>query len=176
MGWEAFSIHIGFEVGLGNRVLFWHDRWCFDRSLKEIFPVLFGYSLNQAGTVALALAPHDPGQPRVNFGRGFNDWEMDQVMTFFSLLHSHTPWGVGEDKLVWNLNRTGLFDSRSFYHMLHVPTKMCFPWKIIWRVKAPRRVAFFMWTVAWGQILICDNLRKKGFCFGRLVLYVQNCG
>ena len=135
---------------------------------------MFGCSLNQASIVASALAPHDLGQPHVNFGRGFNDWELDQVMTFFSLLHSHNPRGVGEDKLVWNPNRTSLFDSRSFYHMLHVPTEMCFPWKIIWRVKTPRRVAFFMWTMAWGRILTCDNIRK-GVLFGRLVLYVQNC-
>uniref|UniRef100_A0A2N9ISC3 MHD domain-containing protein n=1 Tax=Fagus sylvatica TaxID=28930 RepID=A0A2N9ISC3_FAGSY len=33
----------------------------------------------------------------------------------------------------------------------------------IWGVKAPPRVAFFMWTVAWGWILTCDNLKKKGF-------------
>jgi hypothetical protein len=30
-------------------------------------------------------------------------------------------------------------------------------------VKAPKRVAFFMWTVTWGRILTCDNLRRRGF-------------
>jgi hypothetical protein len=67
------------------------------------------------------------------------------------------------DKLVWNLNRRGSFDSRSFYHVLHVPSEVCFPWKSIWRVKAPPRVVFFIWSAAWGRILICDNLKKRGF-------------
>jgi hypothetical protein len=39
---------------------------------------------------------------------------------------------------------------------------MDFPWKGIWKVIAPCRVAFFVWTVAWGQILTCDNLRRRG--------------
>jgi hypothetical protein len=92
-----------------------------------------------------------------------NDWELDQVVTFFSLLHSHTPRGDEVDKLVWGPSRKGIFDSRSFYHVLHNPPEICFPWKSIWRVKAPPRVAFFMWTTTWGWILTCDNLKKKGF-------------
>ena len=61
----------------------------------------------------------------------------------------------------------GTFDSHSFYHALHAPEAVAFLWKIIWGVKSPRRVAFFMWTVAWGRILTCDNLRKRGFVLAR---------
>jgi hypothetical protein len=32
--------------------------------------------------------------------------------------------------------------------------------KGIWGVKAPRRVAFFVWMAAWGKILTCDNLHQ----------------
>ena len=118
MSWEAFSRHIRFEVGTGSRVSFWHDRWCSDRPLKELFPRLFEFSLNQTDTVASVLVPQGMGQPRVwnvLFERDFNDWEMDQVVTLFSLLHSHTPRGDEVDKLVWGPSRKGTFDSRSFY-------------------------------------------------------------
>lgn len=27
----------------------------------------------------------------------------------------------------------------------------------------PRQVSFFVWTAAWGKILTCDNLLKKGY-------------
>ncbi len=30
-------------------------------------------------------------------------------------------------------------------------------------MKAPKRVSFFVWTAAWGQILTHDNLIKRGF-------------
>ena len=84
-------------------------------------------------------------------------------MAFFSLIHSHTRRGVEVDKLRWRLNGKGTFDSRSFYHALLAPVAVAFPWKMIWGVKSPRRIAFFMWIVAWDRILSCDNLRKKGF-------------
>jgi hypothetical protein len=32
----------------------------------------------------------------------------------------------------------------------------------IWRVQAPKRVAFFVWTAALGKILTHDNLRRCG--------------
>ena len=36
-----------------------------------------------------------------------------------------------------------------------------FPWKRVWKAKAPSRVAFFVWTAALGKILTMDNLRKR---------------
>ena len=134
--------------------------------MRELFPRLYEFSQNQNDTVAAVLVPQGLGQPQVwnvLFGRDCNDWEMDQVAAFFSLLHSHTPRGEEVDKLVWGPSRKGIFASRTFYQVLHNPLGICFPWKCIWRVKAPPRVAFFMWTVAWDRILTSENLKKKDF-------------
>ena len=38
---------------------------------------------------------------------------------------------------------------------------MGFPWKAIWKPKAPSRVAFFLWTATLGKILTADTLRKR---------------
>jgi hypothetical protein len=56
----------------------------------------------------------------------------------------------------------GAFDTRSYYQALCGNMGTAFPWKGIWKVKASRRVAFFVWTAAWGRILTCDNLRRRG--------------
>ena len=40
-----------------------------------------------------------------------------------------------------------------------------FPWKGIWKVKAPQRVSFFVWTTVWDKILTGDNLQGRGFDF-----------
>lgn len=85
------------------------------------------------------------------------------MLVSFSLLHSHIPEREAIDKLTWKLNHRGTFDSRSFYYALHIPKEERFPWKSIWAVKAPRRVAFFVWIVTWGWILTCDNLKKHGY-------------
>ena len=84
------------------------------------------------------------------------------MMSFFSLLYSHTPRREDVDKLRWNLNRNSSFESRSFYHASRAPREVLFPWKSIWAVKDPRRIAFFVWTMDWDRILTCDNLMKWG--------------
>ena len=134
--------------------------------MKEIFLRLYECSLNQEDSIAAVLSSQGMGQAQVwnvTFGKDCNDWELNQMVSFLSLLHSHTPRDDVGDKLVWGLGRKGIFYSKSFYHVLHTPKKICFSWKGIWGVKAPLRVAFFMWTVVWGRILTCDNLKKKGF-------------
>ena len=59
------------------------------------------------------------------------------------------------------MNRSGVFDVRSFYSALLKAPSVSFPWQSIWCVKVPRRVSFFLWTAARGGILTIDNLVKK---------------
>ena len=41
IGWDQFHKHLRFTVGRGDRVRLWHDCWCGDMALKDIFPNLF---------------------------------------------------------------------------------------------------------------------------------------
>ena len=71
--------------------------------------------------------------------------------------------GDWEDKICWKPYKKNGFKVGTYYHFLDtgaITSEHPFPWKIIWRSKAPLRVAFFVWTVALGKILIIDNLRK----------------
>ena len=65
------------------------------------------------------------------------------------------------EPMIWQLNRSGVFDVRSFYISLLAAPLVSFPWKSIWCVKVPKRVAFFLWTATRGGILTIDNLVKK---------------
>ena len=46
---------------------------------------------------------------RVEFIRNFNDWEIDEVASFFHLLDSHTTLGEGNDRMMWKLKSNGEF-------------------------------------------------------------------
>uniref|UniRef100_A0A2N9HMI8 Reverse transcriptase zinc-binding domain-containing protein n=1 Tax=Fagus sylvatica TaxID=28930 RepID=A0A2N9HMI8_FAGSY len=110
---------------------------------RGAFLGLYGCSLNQEDTVASVLVPQGIDQFRewnVIFGRDFNDC------------------GV--------VRSSGGFLFPSFFSY---PTG-CWGGQCIWGVKAPPRVAFFMWTVAWGRILTCDNLKKRGLVLDWLVI------
>ena len=80
------------------------------------------------------------------------------MVEFFQLLSSYAVPIMAPDGVKWKCNKAGVFDSRSFYAVLNVRPGVVFPWKMIWKVKAPLRVAFFIWLVAWGKILTCENL------------------
>jgi hypothetical protein len=83
------------------------------------------------------------------------------VASFFTLLYSLQGTREGEDKIWWTPSRKGKFDVKSFYKVLAYNDAHPFPWKSIWRTKAPVKVAFFAWTAALGKILTMDNLRKR---------------
>ena len=87
------------------------------------------------------------------------------VDDFFQFLASHLPSVTDGDHLRWILTKNGDFTIRSYYHKLHGSSSIAFPWKGIWKVKAPRRVSFFVWTATWNRILTGDILRLRGFDF-----------
>ena len=76
MGWEDFSKHTRFEIGMGNRVKFWHDCWCGDQPLQMTFPVLYELAIDKEASVALSLPRQREGERRtwdVRFTRDSND-------------------------------------------------------------------------------------------------------
>ncbi len=148
MGWENFAKHLEFVVGIGSRVRFWHDCWCGDLPLKEVFPFLFSCATVRNGNIESCMTQLGAGNTRVwdiCFTRNFNDWEISTVADFFQLINSHIPSGAGMDVWRWKRTSHGLFYTRSFYSALYVtPQTAPFPWRSIWGVKVPRRVAFFV--------------------------------
>ena len=98
-------------MGLGSKVLFWHDKWCTELPLKDMYPGLFACSNNKDAFIASLFEEPSDGRSRVwnvTFCRDFNDWELDSVDSFFLLLHSHAPISNEDDKLSWVLNSSGL--------------------------------------------------------------------
>jgi hypothetical protein len=152
-------------VGKGDTVRFWHDRRCGDRPLKEMFPLLFECSRDRDAYIDALYTRISGGEDcdwHIRFGRAFNDWEIEEVASFFQLLQVKSPTRVDVDKMRWDLKKNEAFDIRSYYLALRGSENISFPWKGIWGVKAPRRIAFFVWTASWGRILTCDNLRRRG--------------
>ena len=80
------------------------------------------------------------------------------------------------DRMRWKLTKNGDFTIHLYYHKLHGSFSIVFPWKGIWKVKAPRRVTFFVWKTALDKILTGDNLRLKGFDFVDWCIMCRCCG
>ena len=92
-----------FVVGYGSLIRFWHDNWCGDQPLKLMFPLLFEIVADNNASRESLLERQLEGWSRnwhVEFIRKFNDWEIDEVASFFHLLDSHTPLGEGNDRMI----------------------------------------------------------------------------
>ena len=61
-------------MGDGHHTHLWHDCWCGDTNLKEVFPVLFECAVDCDASVAFVLIRQNGG-----IEWNFNDWELDGV-------------------------------------------------------------------------------------------------
>ncbi|KAF5445889.1 hypothetical protein F2P56_031564, partial [Juglans regia] len=149
-------------LGRGSRIKFWEDIWCGSEALNEAFPAVFLVARNQEASIEdLMILSGDHVQWNVTFSRAAQDWEVDIFEAFFSLIYSVKSNKQQADSLWWNPTGKGIFSVRSFYKSLSHTTTIQFPWKRLWRNKAPPKAVFFAWTAAWGKILTIDNLRKR---------------
>ena len=96
------------------------------------------------------------------FTRLVHDWEVESLASFYICLYSFKFKGHLEVKLWWVPSRKGSFEVSTFNWVLSSLGFIPFPWKGIWRTKAPPRVAFFAWTATKGKIPTIDNLRRRG--------------
>ncbi|XP_065627831.1 sphingoid long-chain bases kinase 1 [Quercus suber] len=179
MGWEDFSKNCQFVVGLGNRVRFWQDGWYGDQPFQLAFPRLYAIVIDKEVSVEESLSRQGAEDRRswnVRFIRELNDWEMDEGLHFLHILGNNTPPMAMGDRLRWKLKPNGDFDVRSYYNKLRDSPSIVFPWKAIWKVKAPRRVSFFVWCVAWNKILTGDNLRLRKLVFVDWCIMCRHCG
>ena len=63
---------------------------------------------------------------------------MDEELHFLRILGANTPPMKVGDRMNWKSKLNGVFDIRSYYNKLRDSPSIVFPWKAIWRVKAPR--------------------------------------
>ena len=89
------------------------------------------------------------------------DWESDSLLALLELLYANPRIGIGKDTIYWGLAKSKCFTVGSYYRALSGTCHVSFPWKIIWKSRAPPRVASFVWTAALGRIMTIDNLRKR---------------
>ena len=77
------------------------------------------------------------------------------------LVYASIVRGFGPDKVCWKPARNRGFQVRGYYSSFYPPTLVSFPWRMIWQLKVPPRVAFFSWSASLGKVLTTNNLRKR---------------
>lgn len=77
-----------------------------------------------------------------------------------ALLYASCSSGSGLNEMCSSLCKNHIFDVKSYYKALSGVLGRFFPWQVILKTKVPRKVSFFAWTNAHGNILTLVNLQK----------------
>jgi hypothetical protein len=163
-GWGSFSNFLSYKVGDGSHISFCHDIWCGIEPLKHSFSDLYSIARNKEASVANYL---DLSNSFIHWNPSFiraaHDWELESFDSFFRLLYSSKTHPGEVDNLLWTPSGSQKFTVRSYYTLLQLGEHSSFPWRSVWKVKAPPHVAFFLWATTLDRILTVDTLRKRGF-------------
>ena len=71
--------------------------------------------------------------------------ELESLDSFLNMLYSLKTHTWEATRMLWTLARNHGFDVKSYYKTLQTGKPWSF-WKSVWKVKAPPRIDFFIWT------------------------------
>ena len=105
-----------FVLGDGSRIRFWEDAWCGDQPLCVVFPGFYSMAGSKGEKVAdLWEFSGDMGAWNPRFLRPFNDWEMDSVQHFISLMVNKSLSPQKRDVLFWKGDIEGKFTVKAYF-------------------------------------------------------------
>ena len=146
-------------------MLFWHDVWCGEIPLKNLFPELLLIARGKDAWVEENMQRQNGTMLwNILFSCPVHDWEVEVVSRFFGMLYTLKVSREGEDKLCWVPARKKSFEVKSYYKLLSSPTQSSFPWKSIWKANVPSRVAFSrrnFFVTFWNLEIVSPRGLKK---------------
>lgn len=150
-------LHYGrFKVHNGKETRFWEDNWVGDRRLKIAYPNLYQIVRKKSATVAEVLSTTPLN---VTFRRALTGVNLESWYKLVACVLNTSLTG-DRDIFIWNLHKSGVFSTRSFYRVLIcdgiVPLK-----SPIWKIKIPLKIKIFLWYIKNGVTLTKDNLAKR---------------
>lgn len=159
--WPNLKDKLSLIVKDEKKALFWEDNWLGIGSLKQLYPNI--YTLNQQHGVTMKELWSTQGW-NLTFRRFLQDWEVPRMIEFYRTLEQCSGLQEGEDTLRWQKHSNGMYSVSSAYKDLNREGSQLslWPWKHIWKVKVPYKVACFTWLVIRESVLTRDNLRKRG--------------
>ena len=153
-----------FEVGNGNRVRFWEDRWVREGLLKDSFPRLFAlsskHSLSIDCFVDSQVFPHNWD---FGFRRNLNERETAEVIKLLEILEGFRLCASKRDRRRWDLEVLGYFTCKSFQSFLRNKGRVVTfpPFSLVWKAKSPPKVKVFVWLVVLGKVNTSDLVQRK---------------
>lgn len=156
---RIFSSAAEFCVGNGKDTKFWTANWLNGHSISWRWPTLYTYVGRSQITISQALSN--------------NRWVRDlrgalsneAIAQFFQLRDEiqEVVLNREDDTIRWKFSADGQLSASSAYELFYMAREICPFSELIWHIKAPSWVWFFLWLAAKGRCLTADNLEKRGW-------------
>ncbi|GLT98274.1 hypothetical protein SLE2022_157860 [Rubroshorea leprosula] len=166
------------EVGEGNKVNFWLERWVGDKTLRDLCPRLYALSVKKEGKVS-EMGRWNEGRWCwcVEWRRGILGREKDEEVVLEKVLEGvQVKEGVG-DVWKWRHAMDGKYAVKIAYDYLdHMEGVLEDQWcKLIWCRLVPSKVAFFGWRLCLNRFPTKENLQKRGVQLQEGGIYCEFC-
>ncbi|GKV05161.1 hypothetical protein SLEP1_g17203 [Rubroshorea leprosula] len=162
-GW--FKEGVVKKIGEGKDMLFWHEKWVGDRSLKEKFNRLFNLS-SEKDTCIADMGQWNNGEWTWTWRwrRNLFVWETNLLQELCSMLEGIKLTQGKEDNWMWKHNSKGSYTVRSAYNIINQnqESRQDAQYKLIWDNKLPLKISAFAWKALQNRISTKDNLLKRG--------------
>ena len=163
---QAAQMGYAWNVGDGNKVRFWKDRWFGNSSLAIQFWHVYVIVNEKGKTIKYAW---DGSVLKFSFRRTFPPALMDVWWEVFSIAES-IVFTDESDTLVWSFNSNDIYSVQSLYAVVNFRgVKPVYP-SAIWGLYIPPRVQVFLWLLSNNKLLTRDNLSKRREVFDKTCL------
>jgi hypothetical protein len=141
----VFRSFVRLEVGHGDKLLFWHDRWISGRCVEDIAPLVFGsvaIGRKNSRTVAEALMDNcwlrdiGPELPLDGWAQYIRLWE-DIVLVDRDVSRP--------DRFTWIGSANGAYSAKDTYRLLCMGQEEFSMHNAIWNSFAPLKCKIFAW-------------------------------
>lgn len=106
---------VSIKVGNGNRASFWHNHWINEAPISNLFPRLCTLAAYKQSTVNNFWDEQHGWTWTITYRRNFKEDEFEEWMALVFLMEFGWPPG---EKWIWNLDKNGLFSTKSLANNL----------------------------------------------------------
>ncbi|GKU95921.1 hypothetical protein SLEP1_g9218 [Rubroshorea leprosula] len=167
------------SVGEGNDTLFWKEKWCGKRTLKEKFNRLYKVAVSKEALIK-DMGEWRDGEWSWNWGwrRELMGRELSLLQDLEKLLKECKLMKGKQDFWSWKHDSKGNYSTKSAYSLLNnsIEEPGSIQFNKIWNSKVPLKVSAFVWKLLQDRIPTGENLLKRGMAGGELDFECIFCG
>ncbi|ONM30676.1 hypothetical protein ZEAMMB73_Zm00001d040162 [Zea mays] len=150
------------QLGDGQDILFWKDRWLNGRRISEVAPEVLEHVPKCVVSKRLVKDALTNLNWVADIRGALSVRALAQVLDLCDLLEGLVLQPGIPDKHSWKFSASGDYSSSSAYQVLLLGAVEFRPAERIWKTWAPRKCKFFMWLVVHDRCWTADRLAKRG--------------